>query len=323
METYSTSQARHGDERAYWSRAIHDVFHGMEQHYYDDNPDFSGKIVSRKLGQLQLTHTTTSNPHQSIRPKGLSQDNLWLCYVQSGHTYITQNGHVTELAQGDFSVSDIARVSSLEITSDFDALWIEAPRALLERRSLDLNKILGCRIDGNDGVAYVASKMLEAISLQLPTLDECVADKLCDNLLDMVSTAFGSAVSGCINIPPPPRMAILQRIQSFIEAHLHEEMLTPNMIAEEHGISLRYLNKLFEQEGLSVARQIWTQRLESCRVMLEDPLQMHVYVSNIAYSCGFNNVSHFNRAFKNRFGCSPSAYRKLYHAADNTGAGPN
>jgi len=319
MNIYSTSHAGHGDPRVYWRRAIHDTFHGMELEYDGDDHDFGGRIVSRKLGELQLSHTTFSNPHRSIRPKRLDQDCLWLCFVLSGSTYISHSGHTAELTQGDFALLDSTRTGSLEFASDFDGLWIRAPRALLERRALVLDKILGCRVDGNAGVGYVASKMLEAVSSQFPTLDEGVANKVCDNLLDMVGTAFGSAMSGSISIPPSRHLEMLQRIQRFIDTHLHEEVLSPAMIAEEHGISVRYLNKLFEQEGLSVSRRIWTQRLERCRTLFEDPLQMHRYVSDIAYSCGFNNVSHFNRTFKAHFGCSPGNYRQRYHAANKTG----
>ncbi len=314
MNIYSTSQAGHGDPRVYWRRAIRDTFHGMQLVYDDGDRDFGGRIVSRKLGELQLSHTTFSNPHRSVRPEHLSQDCLWLCFVLSGSTYITHSGHSAELAQGDFALLDSTRTGSLEFASDFDGLWIRAPRALLERRALVLDKIVGCRIDGHSGAGYVAAKTLEAVSSQFPILDEGVANKVCDNLLDMVSTACGSAASGSISVPPPRHLEMLQRIQRFVEAHLCEEALSPAIIAEEHGISVRYLSKLFEQEGLSVSRWIWTERLERCRTLLEDPLQTHRYVSDIAYGCGFNNVSHFNRTFKDQFGCSPGTYRRRHHA---------
>jgi AraC-like DNA-binding protein len=32
-------------------------------------------------------------------------------------------------------------------------------------------------------------------------------------------------------------------------------------------------------------------------------------VSEIAYTCGFNEVSYFNRRFRARFGASPTEYR--------------
>jgi AraC-like DNA-binding protein len=36
-------------------------------------------------------------------------------------------------------------------------------------------------------------------------------------------------------------------------------------------------------------------------------------VAEIAFSCGFNNLSNFNRIFKKRKGCSPSEFRENYH----------
>lgn len=39
------------------------------------------------------------------------------------------------------------------------------------------------------------------------------------------------------------------------------------------------------------------------------------YISEICYSCGFNNISNFNRIFKKRMGMSPSEYRAKLKAS--------
>lgn len=36
-------------------------------------------------------------------------------------------------------------------------------------------------------------------------------------------------------------------------------------------------------------------------------------VSEIAYHCGFNNMSNFNRVFREKKGCTPSEFRRSYH----------
>ncbi len=40
-------------------------------------------------------------------------------------------------------------------------------------------------------------------------------------------------------------------------------------------------------------------------------------ISEIAYNCGFNNISNFNRLFKRRKGCTPREFREDYHFYGN------
>lgn len=49
------------------------------------------------------------------------------------------------------------------------------------------------------------------------------------------------------------------------------------------------------------------KRLEYAAVLLKNPARN---VSEVALDCGFEDLSHFSRAFKNRFGASPATYRK-------------
>jgi transcriptional regulator GlxA family with amidase domain len=35
-------------------------------------------------------------------------------------------------------------------------------------------------------------------------------------------------------------------------------------------------------------------------------------ISEIAYNCGFNNISNFNRLFKKKKGCTPKEFRENY-----------
>jgi AraC-like DNA-binding protein len=43
--------------------------------------------------------------------------------------------------------------------------------------------------------------------------------------------------------------------------------------------------------------------------LLSDPRARHLSVSTIAYRTGFSHPAHFSRAFRRRFGVSPSEIR--------------
>ena len=49
------------------------------------------------------------------------------------------------------------------------------------------------------------------------------------------------------------------------------------------------------------------KRLEYSAVLLKNPA---LNVSQVALNCGFEDLSHFSRAFKQKFGTSPASYRK-------------
>ena len=73
---------------------------------------------------------------------------------------------------------------------------------------------------------------------------------------------------------------------------------------------MRYANAILASEDTSIMRLIQARRLERCRRALEDPLQAHRRVSEIAYGWGFSDMTHFGRKFKAAFGVPPSEYRK-------------
>jgi AraC-like DNA-binding protein len=53
------------------------------------------------------------------------------------------------------------------------------------------------------------------------------------------------------------------------------------------------------------------KRLERCRKALTDPAQSKRSVSEIAYSWGFCDLTHFGRAFRAAYGMLPSECRQL------------
>jgi AraC family transcriptional activator of tynA and feaB len=55
---------------------------------------------------------------------------------------------------------------------------------------------------------------------------------------------------------------------------------------------------------------VWSQRLDRCASDLKAPLLKSRTIGEIAYQWGFSDVSHFSRAFKQRFGATPREWRK-------------
>ena len=105
------------------------------------------------------------------------------------------------------------------------------------------------------------------------------------------------------------RVARLETIKADIVAHLDDGNLNIAWVAARHGVTLRYLQKLFESEQTSFTEFVVGQRLAKAHRMLTNPLYSRRAISSVAYDAGFNDLSYFNRAFRRRYGLTPSEIR--------------
>ena len=136
--------------------------------------------------------------------------------------------------------------------------------------------------------------------------EEIVADQA----LDLVAVSFAKAMEGDRPRVSSARSLALVNLRAAVEARLADPALDPERIAAAAGVSVRYANAVLAQEGTSITRLIQTRRLARCRQALEDPLQGHWTISEIAYGWGFSDMTHFGRRFKAAFGSSPRDYRR-------------
>jgi AraC-like DNA-binding protein len=102
---------------------------------------------------------------------------------------------------------------------------------------------------------------------------------------------------------------LLLRIRAFIEGRLGDSTLRSSTIAAAHHVSVRYLQKLFEQEGQTVAGWIRNRRIEHCRRDLSNAALAETPVHSIGARWGLGNAAHFSRLFRARFDETPSEYR--------------
>jgi AraC-like DNA-binding protein len=111
------------------------------------------------------------------------------------------------------------------------------------------------------------------------------------------------------------RAARLRAIRSHILANLGSPQLTVAAVAAHHGITPRYLHKLFETQGTSYSAFVLTQRLRRVHRMLTDLRWASRPISALAFDVGFGDLSYFNREFKRRFNATPSNVRREALAA--------
>jgi AraC-like DNA-binding protein len=131
-----------------------------------------------------------------------------------------------------------------------------------------------------------------------------------NHILDLAALTLGA--SGDYAEFARQRSATAARLASIKSDILHalsRSDLSTEMIAARHGISPRYVRKLFEQSGSSFSAFVLAERLAKARRMLIDRRCRHLNITQIAHESGFGDVSYFNRAFRRHFGATPSDIR--------------
>ncbi|KAB0569300.1 helix-turn-helix transcriptional regulator [Brucella pituitosa] len=106
----------------------------------------------------------------------------------------------------------------------------------------------------------------------------------------------------------------LSRIKAFIECNLTNSSFDLALAASTFGVTPRQVQKLFQAEETTFTRYVLERRLDTSRMLIVS--SGRTAISSIAYEMGFGDLSYFNRAFRQRFGMTPSTMRSKAGAID-------
>ncbi|MEU9830370.1 helix-turn-helix domain-containing protein [Streptosporangium sp. NPDC048047] len=199
------------------------------------------------------------------------------------------------------------RPDDLPARDRFDAWW-----------EAEVERLLVRRMPGRAGAGALLAGLLWDLASHDPGVDARVATAALDLLAALLTQELGA------DRPPADdsRASMVARVQAFIERRLADPGLSPALVAAEHHVSVRHLQKLFEEQGLSVAGWIRRRRLERCRRDLSDPARSDLPVRAVAARWGFTSESHFNRAFHAAYGTPPATYRRRLRESGGTASTP-
>lgn len=99
----------------------------------------------------------------------------------------------------------------------------------------------------------------------------------------------------------------LKLVLRVLEARFTEPDFSAKKLGAATGLSERYVNELLYEAGASFTIRLTELRLRRAIELLTHAGQGRI--SDIAFNCGFNDLSYFNRCFRRRFGLTPSAAR--------------
>lgn len=294
---------------AYWHDAVFETLVGMD--ISTEDRTYDAKMRIDRLGDLQIT-TVDCDPGTVYRaPRLIARgdgEQVFVALQSTGVAQVEQDGRATELRPGDVAFFETIRPFRTRFPQRFQMKIFAVPRCLLGQREADLQQITARGLRPGEGLTAVLSPFMAQLADTCDSYSAAITDRLGSSAVSLLAAVAQEQIGkGSAELPGADQVLLL-RVQTFIRWHLCDPDLTPLVIARAHQISVRYLHRLFENEGTTVCRLIRELRFEECRRELASPGPASAGVGTVARRWGFTSATHFSRVFRGRYGMPPTEW---------------
>ena len=312
MQVWSTDDCRGHDGVAYWRERIRVATAGLFDISADVEPrPFSARASLHRSGRFSFLAAESTAPLPMVRSRrdldNAPHDSFSIYLQLAGRTVSFRGEESIELLAGDIGFCDARQHQPFRAQYGAErggrCAIATVPSAMIEQRAPWLRGRPHRKLAAKARFAdHVRLHMLE---LMAGPMGETETSLLADSLCNLVALAAAEDLAPS-RLQPELQM---EALFAFCRQNLHDAELSAQHAADHIGVSVRTLHARLRQIGQSFGRWLLEQRLQGCSVALRDPRQRPRNISEIAYAWGFNDLSHFNRAFRQRFDTTPGEWR--------------
>lgn len=300
---YSTTDVELPQRFAYW----HDVVcrHCIPAASRAMTRDaFDGRLDVRTVGALTVTTMASPQHHwarEAVHVRTRPDDDLWVA-LGDGEGTLTQSGK--QAAIGDQMVLyDGGRAFEATLTPR-KMLLLRVPRNALLQRFASAERAVAREINPRlPGAAPLRAMLFETANCDFTPYDDGVAERFADTLIDLlgVTLSMQQGVAG----ETVAERDLYARLLTHIHRNFYDSTLSLEILANAHSVSSRTVTRAFARHGHTAMRVVWQARLGASRKALVEGRATSI--TDAAFQYGFSDVSHFSRAFRKAYGCTPSA----------------
>lgn len=300
------------DRLAYWNDVICRLLVPKDVVLMRTNEEFYGTIAATDIGRLSVADVASISQDFARTQAHLANESsamLQIALMERGRAWVTQDGREAHLQAGDFAIYESTRPFFWSVGSSWDCLVFTLPRHAVALTEAESQLITARRFAGDAGLPGLVSRFLRDVARTEDLAGIREPERVVCNVIDLVLSLVTDELGRSEAVRSSVQRSLMTRIKAYIQQNLADPALSPGLIAGAHHISIRYLHKLFSNEGASVAEYIRSLRIERCRRDLLDRRLAARAVADIAQHWGFGDISGFNRAFKAAVGVTPREYR--------------
>jgi len=299
------------DDLHAWNIALENTCGDFRALINPEFPAFIGSLDHQREANLEVAMIRTNASriiHRCANHERHDDRYCFLVMQRSGRMQMSAHGRrAFDMYPGDLMLMDSIAPCDLAPCGLVDLVSIHLKRDELKRLLPQ-----GQRLFAKVPASNVSGQILHGMLKQLPATAQWPSESEGQTLHGVMTLLLAQAIN------PPSRpgsmtartsTGYLRRCaERLIEQQLHNPLLTPALLAQRLGISVRRLYRLFDDTD-SICRHIQHQRLlRSAEDLCSRHLQRES-ISRIAARWGFTDPAHFSRVFKKHFSCSPREYR--------------
>jgi AraC-like DNA-binding protein len=285
---------------------------------------FTPSLIRARMGALclGLVRSSPSIVHHGREHVARTREAMFFLHVQiTGSSWNHQDGREALLEAGDFTLFDSTRPYKMSLDAANKVLVVGIPDALLRRQLPHPEGVTAMRMAYGETLNRVLSDFSQSYWRQCRLDAEAAEITLTSALLSLLAGAYtrrhraGEAGSAHIE-------AMRLRIVHHVEQHLGDPELSPKSIAAVLKTSPRYVHTIFTRDDETLCRYILRRRLEESARLLGAASHRSLSVSAIAFDHGFASGTNFGKVFRERFGITPTEYRRQQLGAAQPSARP-
>ena len=283
----------------------------------DLNPRSAAQFQSSarvaRFATFGLLEGSTSAARQGSSRGSIVNDSVTFCSVMTSRWGASQLGRSHDLHPGDWLLLSNSDVSVITLPERCHYLAFTVPRATVRPLVPDIGATLARRIPASSPALQMLTRYLHLARRDNVVTTPELAGAFVDHVCDLLALALGPTRDGAEQVRTRGLAAArLQALKDDVADNLGRQDMSVRDLAARHSVSVRYVQRLFEESGCTFTQFLLEQRLTAAHKALSR--LPDVPILNIVHDLGFNDVSYFNRSFRKRFGCTPSDVRNAVRA---------
>jgi AraC-like DNA-binding protein len=263
------------------------------------------------LPGLAISNSVTTPLRSYPPPAALQSSGDFVALFPRGTGMRYEQGRFAQNARdGIVLLSDTSRPWRLDMTELHQLCAARVHRERLLAFVPNAEDLAGRPIPVSPTMVSLLTGTLDLATQLGPALDPLARQAVSRHLVDLIALVLG-AKGDTAELARGRGLAAAQLmvIKRYLVDQLSEPKLSVREVAARHSVSVRYVQLLFERSGTTFTKFLTEQRLLAAYDRLTNVLTRAASITQIASECGFGDLSTFNRAFRRRFGATPSDIR--------------